>query len=98
MAKENALSILLADGKTADTLKESYAELVDMIQKSAISAQIKNTNLSGNPESGSVEARRLMTAESQTYGTARTNGAGDKVKNNGVTINLDQHKATILKG
>ena len=95
MAKEDALSILLADGTTADKLKESYAELVDMIQKSAISAQIKNTNLSGNPESGSVEARRLMTAESQTYGTARTNGAGDKVKNNGVTINLDQDKEIV---
>ena len=95
MAKEDALSILLADGKTADKLKESYAELVDMIQKSAISAQIKNTNLSGNPESGSVEARRLMTAESQDYGTARTAGAGDKVKNNGVTINLDVDKEIV---
>lgn len=95
MAKEDALSILLADGSTADKLKESYSELVDMVQKGAISTQIKNTNLSGNPEAGSVEVRRLMTAESQAYGTARTAGKGDKVKNNGVVVNLDQDKEII---
>jgi hypothetical protein len=95
MAKQDALSIFLSDGTTEDTLRESYAEIVDMIQKSAISSQIKNVNLSGDPESGSVEVRRLMTAASQAYGTARTAGAGDEVSNNGVTINLDQDKEIV---
>ncbi len=95
MAKEDALSIYLSNGSTLDELTESYSELVDMIQKGAISSQIKNVNLSGDPESGSVEVRRLMTAASQAYGTARTATAGDKVKNNGVTINLDQDKEIV---
>ena len=95
MAKEDALSIFLSNGETLDKLTESYAELVDMIQKGAISSQIKNTNLSGDPASGSVEVKRLMTSASQAYGTARTAGAGDKVKNNGVTINLDQDKEIV---
>jgi hypothetical protein len=66
-----------------------------MIQKGAISSQLKNTVLSGDPESGSVEVRRLMTAASQAYGTARSASAGDKVANNGVTINLDQDREII---
>jgi hypothetical protein len=95
MAKQDALSIYLSDGETEDKLIESYAEVVDMVQKRAISTQIKNQNLSGDPASGSVEVRRLETSVSQAYGTARTAGAGDAVKNNGVTINLNQDKEIV---
>ena len=95
MAKQDALNIFLSNGSTEDKLTESYSELVDMIQKGAISSQIKNVNLSGDPESGSVEVRRLMTAASQVYGTARTAQGGDAIKNNGVTINLDQDKEIV---
>lgn len=94
MAKENALAIYLANGSTKDKLTESYAELIDMIQKGAVSQQIKNTNLSGDPESGSVEARRMATSVSADYGTARTVG-GAKLKNNGVTVNLDTDKEIV---
>jgi hypothetical protein len=95
MAKEDALSIFLSDGATESTLIEGYAELIDMIQKGAISSQIKNINLSGNPEAGSVEVSRLMTSASQAYGTARSGGAGDSVSDNKVTINLDQDKEIV---
>lgn len=95
MAKEDALSIFKSDGVTEDALIESYAELIDMVQKGAISVSIKNINLSGDPESGSVEVRRLMTSASQAYGTARTASKGDEVSNNGVTINLDQDKEIV---
>lgn len=95
MAKESTLSIFGSDKETLDALTESYAEVVDMIQKSAISSQLKNTVLSGDPASGSVEVRRLMTSASQAYGTARTASAGDQVSNNGVTINLDQDKEIV---
>lgn len=95
MAKEDTLGLYLANGSTLDTLAESYASVVDMIQKGAISSQIKNVNLSGDPQSGSVEVSRLMTAVSQAYGTARTGRAGDKVSNNKVTVNLDQDKEII---
>ena len=95
MAKESTLSILQSDKSTLDALIESYAELVDMIQKGAISAQLKNTVLSGDPESGSVEVRRLMTSASRDYGTARAATSGNAVANNGVTINLDQDKEIV---
>lgn len=95
MAKESTLSIFGSDKQTLDSLVESYVEIVDMIQKGAISSQLKNTVLSGDPESGSVEVNRLMTAASQAYGTARTASAGDKVSNNKVTVNLDQDKEIV---
>lgn len=95
MAKTDSLNVFASNGVTAEKLAESYAEVLDMIQRSAISMQLKNTNFSGDPTSGSVEVRRLMTAGSQAYGTARTAGAGDAVKNNGVTINLDQDKEIV---
>ncbi len=95
MAKTDTLSLYLSNGSTKDKLAEAYAEVVDMVQKGAISQQIKNTALSGDPESGSVEVRRLMTSASQAYGTARKAGAGDAVKNNGVTVNLNQDKEIV---
>lgn len=95
MAKTDTLSIYLSNGSTNDKLTEVYAEVVDQIQKEAISSQIKNTVLSGDPESGSVEVRRLMTSASQAYGTARGIGEGDKIKNNGVTVNLSTDKEIV---
>jgi len=95
MAKQDAINIFLSDGTTEDKLTESYAELIDMVQKGAISSQIKNVNLSGDPESGSVEVRRLETSASKAYGTARTASEGDAIGNNGVTINLSNDKEIV---
>lgn len=95
MAKQDALSIYTSDGETEEKLIESYAEVVDMVQKEAVSVKLKNTNLSGDPASGSVEVRRLMTAASQNYGTARAATKGDKISNNGVTVNLDQDREIV---
>ena len=95
MAKTDALSIFLSDRSTEDTLIEKYAELVDMIQQGALSTRLKNANLSGDPDSGSVVCRRLMTSISRDYGTARTAGEGDGIANNGVTINIDTDKEIV---
>lgn len=94
MAKTDALSIVLSND-TADKLMERYAELVDFIKKNAISEQLKNTNLSGDQSAGSVVARRMETSVVKARGTARTAGAGDVLKNNGVEVNLDQHKEIV---
>lgn len=95
MAKLDALNIFLSDGTTEAKLREAYAEVIDMLQKSAISTRIKNENLSGDPEAGSVEVSRLMTAVSNAYGTARTAGEGDAVKDNKVTVVLNQDKEIV---
>ena len=95
MAKTDALNIFQTDESTKDKLTESYAELMDMIQQEALSTQLKNTNLSGDPESGSIVCRRLKTSSSETYGTARTAGEGDQINDNGVTINVDTNKEIV---
>ncbi len=95
MAREDTLSILKSDLKTKEKLIETYKEVVDMIQKGALSMQFKNTNLSGDPEAGSVEVSRLLTSSSKAYGTARAAGTGDAVADNKVTINLDQDKEIV---
>lgn len=95
MAQTNASSIMQADGATPELLTESYANLIDQVQKSAIYTQLKNTEISGDPQSGSVVARRLESSLVKTYGTARSAHAGDKINNNGVTVNLDQKKEIV---
>jgi len=95
MAKQDALNIFLSDGGTETKLRETYAEVIDMLQKEAISTRIKNQDLSGDPEAGSVEVSRLMTSSSEDYGTARTAGKGDAVKDNLVTVLLNTDKEIV---
>lgn len=56
---------------------------------------MKNTDLSGNPEAGTVEAKRFVNASSKAYGTARTAGKGDSVKAKPVTVAIDQDKEIV---
>lgn len=93
--RTDALSIFQANGSDEEKLAESYAAVVDQIQKAALSVLLKNVDLSGDPQTGSVEVRRLMSSTVNSYGTARGAGAGDSVKNNGVTVNLDQRKEIV---
>lgn len=95
MAQTNAYSIFKADGETPETLAESYANIIDLVQKSAVSIKLKNTELSGDPRSGSVVVRRLEASLVKAYGTARTAEEGDKLINAGVTVNLDQRKEIV---
>jgi len=95
MARTNALNIT-TDGSTADQLAELYGNLIESIQKSAVSEQIKNKNYSGDPTTGSVEIDRFANAEANDYGTARTNAKGDALKNSGkVTVNIDTDKEIV---
>ena len=95
MARTDANSIYI-DNSTKDKLAEIYGQVIEAVQKGAISEQIKNKNYSGDPESGSVEISRFANAQVNDKGTARTNGYGDKIKNNGkVTINVDTDKEIV---
>lgn len=97
MARTDALSIYTnAAGTTADKLAESYGKVIDSIQKGALSEQLKNKDYSGDPTTGSVEINRFKNSAAANYGTARTAGAGNKVKNTGkVTINLNVDKEIV---
>ena len=79
MPRINALNILLeSDGK--EYLAELYGKTIEGVQKALISGSMKNMDLSGDPVSGTVEAKRFVNATPKNYGTARTAGKGDAVR------------------
>ena len=91
-----SLNVLL-DGSDSGKmlLKEAYDGVIANVQKNTVSSRIKNTDLSGDPDSGTVEAKRFANASSQDYGTARTAGKGNAVKGKTVTIAINQNKEFI---
>ena len=94
MARIQSLNILL-DPSGKEYLAELYGKVIENVNKQLISARIKNTDLSGNPEAGTVEAKRFVNASGKAYGTARTAGKGDAVKAKPVTIAIDQNKEIV---
>lgn len=96
MARIDSLSIELQTNPTyKDKLKEEYGKVIENIQKNSLAYRLKNTDLSGDPNSGTVEAKRFANATEQNYGTARTNGRGSKVKAKPVIVALDTDKELI---
>ena len=91
-----SLNVLLdgsSDGKML--LKEAYDGVIENVQKGTVSSKIKNTDLSGDPTSGTVEAKRFVNASSQPYGTARTAGKGKNVKGSTVTVAIDTNREFV---
>lgn len=96
MARISSLSVL-AQGGGNDYLAELYGNVIENIQKNGISSQLKNMALSGNPTSGTVEAKRFVNRTSNAYGTARTAGAGVKVTAKPVVIAIDTDKELVTE-
>ena len=94
MARLDALSIELVSGGK-DKLAEEYGKVIENIQHITLANQLKNTDLSGDPTSGTVEAKRFKNASGQAYGTARTAGKGNAVKETPVVISLDDNTEYI---
>lgn len=94
MARIASLSVLLTD-EGNDFLAEQYGKVIENIEKTTISGALKNTDLSGTPTSGSVEAKRFTNAESKDYGTARAANKGDQVKAKPVTVKIDVDKEIV---
>lgn len=94
MPRINALNILLeSDGK--EYLSELYGKTIEGVQKALISGSMKNMDLSGDPVSGTVEAKRFVNATPKDYGTARTAGKGDAVKAKPVTVAIDTDREIV---
>lgn len=96
MARIASLNVLLTSTGN-DFLKEEYGKVIENLQKKTISARIKNTALSGDPTGGSVEAKRFENRTSNAYGTARSGGAGQAVKAEPVTIQINTDKELITE-
>ena len=90
MARIDALSIELQTGGK-EKVAESYGKVVENIQAISLSAKLKNTDLSGDPTSGSVEAKRFVNAVGQAYGTARSGGKGNSIKAKPVVVSLNDN-------
>ena len=97
MARVASLAILAAgtDPQANEFLAEEYGKVIENGQKGAISTNMKNRDLSGDPTAGSVEAKRFANATPQAYGTARAAGAGNKLKAKPVTVAIDDDKELV---
>lgn len=94
MPRITSLNILLEQtGK--DYLSELYGRVIENVMKNLVSAGMKNQDLSGDPASGSVEAKRFVNASSKAYGTARAAGKGDAVKAKPVTVAIDTDREIV---
>lgn len=90
MARLDALSIeLVAGGK--EKLAEEYGKVIENLQHITLSAQLKNKDLSGNPTSGTVEAKRFVNKAGKLYGTARGVGKADVIKADPIVISLNDN-------
>lgn len=94
MARLDSLSIL-NDSSGKEKLAESYGKVIDNIQKNTISSVLKNQDLSGDPTTGTVEAKRMQNTDSAAYGTAREAKKGTQMKIKPVTISINVDKELI---
>lgn len=84
-----ALSIELLGSEAKDKLSEEYGKVIDNISTQTVAGLYSNKDLSGDPTSGSVEAKRFANVKGQKYGTAREGGAGQKIKAKPVVVPID---------
>jgi hypothetical protein len=94
MARLDALSIeLQTTGK--DKLAEEYGKVINNLQHITLASKLKNKDLSGDPTSGTVEAKRFVNIVGQEYGTARTGRAGQKIKTKPVVVAINDNMEYI---
>jgi len=90
MARLDALSIdLRTTGK--DKLAEEYGKVIENLQHITLASRLKNTDLSGEPTSGTVEAKRFVNKVGKAYGTARGAGKADYIKAEPVVISINDN-------
>ena len=94
MPRIESLNMLTTeDGKAY--LSELYGNVIEGVMKALVSTGMKNADLSGDPVSGTVEAKRFVNATPQDYGTARAAGKGKAVKAATVTVAIDKDKEIV---
>lgn len=94
MARIQSLSILLEQTGN-DFLSELYGKVIENVEKGLISGPMKNRDLSGDPQSGTVEAKRFVNASAKAYGTARAAGKGDNIKARPVPVPIDTDREIV---
>lgn len=93
MTPQKARDVLASDGVTLDDLLIVYGRIQSTIYADFVFRQLVNTNYTDEPvRGGTVRVRRMKSAVSQDYGTARAAGEGNSQENNGVDVKVDTDK------
>ena len=94
MAMTEALSIYQSESAKA-YLRNVIVGIFENIGKETLAGRFKSSNANLSQAAGSYEFKRFANATSQTYGTARTAGAGSKVTAVPVVVNMDKTKEVV---
>lgn len=89
-----SLAFLNTDGGLA-LLAQQYRAVIENVESYMLSSRLKNQDLSGDFDAGSVEAKRFANAVSQQYGTAAANGIGADIKLLPVNVPINMHREII---
>lgn len=94
MAQTQALSIYINEDTKAD-LRNQIAGVFENLAKKTISGRLKSKNGILNERAGSFEFKRFANATAATYGTARKDGNGAKIKAVPVIVNMSRNKEIV---
>lgn len=94
MARTEALSIYVSESVKAE-LKNKIAGVFENYAKKSVSGRLKSKNGVYNERAGSFEFKRFANATRQEYGTARTQGKGQRVIATPVVVNLDRDSEIV---
>lgn len=73
-------------------LAEEQKGIIENVGRRTISSLFKNTRLSGDPQAGTLVAKRFAAAKSESYGTARAAGKGKPGRGMNVSVDIDIDK------
>ena len=73
-------------------LAEEQKGIIENVGRRTISSLFKNQRLSGDPQAGTLVAKRFASAKTEEYGTARAAGKGKSIKGMQVPIDIDIDK------
>lgn len=76
-------------------LAQQYRVVIENVQSRMLSTILKNQDLSGDFDAGSVEAKRFANAVSEQYGTAAANGIGSPIQLKPVNVPINMHREII---
>lgn len=89
-----SLAFLNTEGGLA-LLAQQYRVVIENVENAMLSTALKNQDLSGDFDAGSVEAKRFANALSEQYGTAAANGIGADIRVQPVNVPINQHREII---
>lgn len=73
-------------------LAEEYKGIIENVGRRTISSLFKNQRLSGDPQAGTLVAKRFASAKSEEYGTARAARKGKPGRGMEVAVDIDIDK------